>query len=550
MAGLGYQECAVLGPWCQLSEILLGSVGETSRLKEKANRNLNSHNLDVTVVIAAYNAMPYFRECLQSAVAQSDIKHEIIVIDDGSTDDTGALADEFAGLHPALITVVHQENSGGAAHPRNRGIELANGEFVFFLDADDYLAENALSAMVSQARRAGSDVVLAKMAGVDGRKVPAAMFGSTVDQVDLFSSRVYWTLRPQKLFRRTLITNHGLRFDESLATGEDQPFVARAMIHAQGISVLADQAYYFTRQRTDGGNVTSRVVDAQPRIDLAITMISLVAAEVADVHQRQHLLERHLSVEVMRAIRAVALSEDAQAQQLEPLVAVLTELDQLGMTDNLRAIVRLHYHLLIHRDFDALLGVARYAESRRIELGLLNREWVSLRPEQIDIEDHRCFALYPGWDDPGLPLTLFDVTDELAGVDGLSEALDSAWEFSILAETVSAPSPAPISVSLVTRPVFGLTCESGHDSATVIANHPTWTTMIHMDETSSAVLPLLGSGSWSLPVAPSNSKKQRRFFIRDGRVWSASLRSENGRIIVRAGRFRPWHKPKNKPQTG
>ncbi|MGJ3559518.1 glycosyltransferase family 2 protein [Streptomyces sp. INA 01156] len=92
---------------------------------------------------------------------------EVIAVDDGSTDGTGECLEEFAGRAPMPVTVIRQANSGGPSGPRNIGLDRATGRYVFFLDADDRLGHEALQRMVAMADRAGTDVVLGRVEGVN-----------------------------------------------------------------------------------------------------------------------------------------------------------------------------------------------------------------------------------------------------------------------------------------------------------------------------------------------------------------------------------------------
>jgi glycosyltransferase involved in cell wall biosynthesis len=100
----------------------------------------------VSVVIPAYNVEPYVREAVESAVAQTVPPHEILVVDDGSTDGTGAVVDALAREH-ASVRVFHQEN-GGPAVARNTAIAAATGEFLTFLDADDAMVPDRIETQV------------------------------------------------------------------------------------------------------------------------------------------------------------------------------------------------------------------------------------------------------------------------------------------------------------------------------------------------------------------------------------------------------------------
>jgi len=140
---------------------------------------------DVTVVVAVYNTMPYLETCLTSLVEQSigQSRVQVVAVDDGSTDGSAEVLDRFAASYPSVFTVVHQPNSGGPAQPSNKALDLATGRYVYFLGADDHLGPEALERMVGFADEHGSDVVIGKMVGVNGRVVGQGLYGA--DRVDL-----------------------------------------------------------------------------------------------------------------------------------------------------------------------------------------------------------------------------------------------------------------------------------------------------------------------------------------------------------------------------
>ncbi|WP_392670452.1 glycosyltransferase family 2 protein [Streptomyces sp. LN785] len=212
---------------------------------------------DVTVILGAYEAMPYLIRCLESVESQSIGAHrmEIVAVDDGSTDGTGEFLEEFAARSAVATTVVRQANSGGPSGPRNVGLGMARGRYVFFLDADDYLGQEALARMVAMADRAHTDVVLGKVVGVD-RGAPRSMWTTTKDRVDVYNSKVIYTLSAQKLFRRALLERLALRFDEGLRTGEDALFTMEAYLCGAGVSVISDYTCYYLVGRDDGKHAT------------------------------------------------------------------------------------------------------------------------------------------------------------------------------------------------------------------------------------------------------------------------------------------------------
>lgn len=268
---------------------------------------------DVSVVIGAYEAMPYLVACLESVGAQTigPGRMEVIAVDDGSTDGTGRYLEEFAARTDVPMRVLRQANSGAPGGPRNIGLELARGRYVFFLDADDYLGEEALERLVAMADRAGTDVVIGKTVGVN-RNAATSMWGRTVERADIFTSRVKYTLSAQKLFRRELLVRHGMRFDESLRTGEDALFTLEAYLRGNGVSVVADYVCYYLVGREDGKHVT-KSGGYEERIAAAKALMELIARHVPEGRRRDLLMLRPFAVTLLPQFGPILLRQPERA---------------------------------------------------------------------------------------------------------------------------------------------------------------------------------------------------------------------------------------------
>jgi poly(ribitol-phosphate) beta-N-acetylglucosaminyltransferase len=355
--------------------------------------------------MAAYNAGPYLEPSINSLVNQTldPRRMEVIIIDDGSTDGTAERLDEHAAAHPDLLRVVHQENSGGPAAPRNVGLDMARGRYVFFLDADDYLGPESLERLVQCAEENGSDVVLGRMKGIGGRGVPVSMYHKNDPDADLFSSRVYWTLNAGKLYRRELIERLKMRFMTDMPNGSDQPFTARAYLNARRISVLADYDFYHAVLRGDGRHVTLSG-GAESRVLLLERTTGIVADHVEPGPRRDALMLRHFRVDMTHLLNHLARESDpAKQRQLFGRIKVMVDAYYTDRIDEaLDPLRRLRYHLVRHGRLDQLVEVYRF--------------WSSKRPHRIVVEGDRAFAALPYFRDPaiGLPDSVFDTTDRLA----------------------------------------------------------------------------------------------------------------------------------------
>lgn len=249
----------------------------------------SGHDIFISVVIPVYNAMPYLTELLNSLEAQ-DLEHEfyeVIAVDDGSSDFGGEILDVYAKRN-SNFRVVHQENSGWAGKPRNVGLDLARGEYVFFVDSDDTLGNEALRRMRDFALAHGSDVLAPKLVPTGGRAIYSALFAQTL--IDTPLDVILMTLMPQKMIRKSLLTDHQIRFREDKVRLEDGMAMAEAYCVAKRISVLADYDYYFLRTREDGQNISTRAIDPRGYVESLSHIASTVRSRTGNDEDYQQKL--------------------------------------------------------------------------------------------------------------------------------------------------------------------------------------------------------------------------------------------------------------------
>jgi hypothetical protein len=159
---------------------------------------------------------------------------------------------------------------------------------VFFMDSDDYLPPGALGRMCAFAVEHGSDVVVPKIVGVEGRTSYDSAWRST--QVDADLRRAFLTLVPMKLCRRELLDAHQIRFPEGKVRLEDGIFVAKAYLAASRVSILADRDYYCQRDRSQGGNISRSPVEPAGYARSVGQILSIIRAECPDPALRDELV--------------------------------------------------------------------------------------------------------------------------------------------------------------------------------------------------------------------------------------------------------------------
>jgi glycosyltransferase involved in cell wall biosynthesis len=232
------------------------------------------HSPLVSVVVPAYDVADYLGDCLESILTQQDVHLEVVVVDDGSTDDTGDIADRVAAKD-SRVRVVHQANAGlGAA--RNEGVRHCRGAYLAFADSDDLVVDGAYAAMVGSLERSGSDIAVGAVERLRGderfmtplMKQNHAQPRSAVriEDAPLLLADVFaWN----KLYRRSFWDDADLAFPPDVRY-EDQPALTRALVAAQGIDVLTEPVYLW-RVRTDGSSISQQRDDVRDLSDRLLT---------------------------------------------------------------------------------------------------------------------------------------------------------------------------------------------------------------------------------------------------------------------------------------
>ncbi len=244
----------------------------------------------VSVIVPVFNPGADFDDCVASLLGQTMCpgELELIFVDDGSTDGSPARLDALAAEHPH-VRVVHTPNSGWPGRPRNVGIELARGEYVYFVDNDDWLERDAIERMHAAAQRDAADIVIGKVVG-HGRTVPRGLFRESVHGAPFDSARFLALLTPHKLFRRALLDANAIRFPEGRRRLEDHLFVVHAYFHAARISVLADRPYYHWMLRDRARHASSRRIDPEGYFDNVREVLDLVVEHTEPGPLRDRLL--------------------------------------------------------------------------------------------------------------------------------------------------------------------------------------------------------------------------------------------------------------------
>ena len=206
----------------------------------------------VSIIVPVYNIEKYIRECLDSVVNQTYTDLEIIIVDDGSTDNSGAICDEYASKDKR-IKVIHQTNAG-AANAKNTALDHVTGEYVAFLDSDDFVSEDWISTMYQSMKQYNADIVECGFNKV--------FINQTVNSVAYMDEMVYspkeyfeqyfehWesVLFCNKLFRADLLKD--IRFRRERRCIDDEFFTYKVISLANKIVRIKEVLYHYRQRKT------------------------------------------------------------------------------------------------------------------------------------------------------------------------------------------------------------------------------------------------------------------------------------------------------------
>lgn len=213
--------------------------------------------LKISIIIPVFNVENYLPKMINSILSQQIRDFEIILIDDGSTDSSGKICDNYSKQHKN-IHVIHQYNRG-ASFARNKGITLAKGKYIFFLDADDELRKNYFHNMMYSFDTTKSDMVCCLYSSNDKKEKHDSRY--VIQQPKLMMYGLISKRRTKKYsgylwckaFRGDIIRNNNILFDETVGMWEDVLFVENYLCYCRQVTFLNDDLYLYRDRR---GSIT------------------------------------------------------------------------------------------------------------------------------------------------------------------------------------------------------------------------------------------------------------------------------------------------------
>ena len=265
----------------------------------------------ISVIVPVYNAEKYLDRCIQSILTQTYTDFELLLINDGSTDSSGAICDRYAE-QDSRVRVFHKEN-GGVSSARNMGLDNAKGEWIAFVDSDDWVLDSYLYNLVSHSHNVDLVISYAEYLYSNGERKKEEYASRMVsNEIDvLFTENdLSWHTSPwAKLFNKKFCDQ--LRFIEGMHIGEDLVFLYTYMLKSNKIYVSSDTDYIYSVESQN--SLTKRVNRLQSEL-LSYVNVKDIVAKINMEKKVSHLkaisnLEWIVAYYVRRVLNAIYYDE-------------------------------------------------------------------------------------------------------------------------------------------------------------------------------------------------------------------------------------------------
>ncbi|MER5442300.1 glycosyltransferase family A protein [Streptomyces sp. NPDC002790] len=310
-------------------------------------------HIKVTVIIPTHNTgedvMVGLTALRKQTMPRTDF--EVLYVDDCSSDDTVAFLERELAGEDTMRVVPMATNSGWPGRPRNTGVARARGEYVHFVDDDDWLSPQALERLYARAKETDADIVIGRMAG-HGRGAPRAPFARPLERGSVRENPVLLgSMTVHKLFRRQFLLDHELRFEEGRVRLEDHLFTLRAYLLAKQVSTVSDYTtYHWVRHRDGRHNISYTPIEPAPYIGSVRRIIALLHApdtQVADDEMRHRFTANWYGSKALKRLTGkgfLGQEEERRAawrQQVIDLAADLPTAVDRHLPERLRVLSRL-----------------------------------------------------------------------------------------------------------------------------------------------------------------------------------------------------------------
>lgn len=226
-------------------------------------------NIEISIIIPVYNTQEYLKQCLNSIINQSyKVSYEIICIDDGSTDKSVDILNQYKSKYPDNFKILYQKHSG-QAEARNLGIKSAAGNFIMFIDSDDFIAEDLLKEC-SNKLKFQPDVIIFGVKKFYSQKnsFKKGQYSSQYFPAKFSINKLFkfHTICFNKIYKKSFLIDNNIYFS-NLNTGEEQLFFIKTALLSNKTEIIKKDLYIYRKQRQNALTATKKKKDISPIIN-------------------------------------------------------------------------------------------------------------------------------------------------------------------------------------------------------------------------------------------------------------------------------------------
>lgn len=248
----------------------------------------------LSIIVPVFNSEKYLEKCLDSISPLLDRNVELIIVDDGSLDDSIQICEKFSQINSN--TFFYKKTNGGVSSARNYGINKSKGKYVTFIDSDDWIDDEKFVKVLDLLENDSYDIVSYNMIKASNRKNKKIPFKELSLEYSFIFYPVYMHSVCNKVFRRNLLDSEGIEFNELISQSEDLLFTIECYVKAKSVKFLNENIYYY---RTNLESATHNfewksLVDNERKINGMIASI-LAQSNQVDIFQH-YMTHRNTSI--------------------------------------------------------------------------------------------------------------------------------------------------------------------------------------------------------------------------------------------------------------
>ena len=330
-------------------------------------------NFKISVVVPVYNEENRINDMMESLIGQSIFKDlEILLIDDGSSDNSLTIMEEYSENYDNVFSY-HKENEG-LTFTRNYGIDLANGEYIAFLDADDYIPEHAYENLYVLAAKYDHDIVSGHflrfkddnvwrefISRTISKRITQTIESTTLEQCKILTwDSVVWN----KLYKTSFLKEKSIKFPYERITYEDNIFSIEAYILAKSVGFLNEDVYYWREnERNTSLSTINDVVTFTDRIKI-MNMVNECMLEHGcseDICHKKYLKWLTLDLKIMALL--IPRVDDCYHQDFISMIKQVLYLGPIELVEGLSNYYKLLYKIILNDNFDDLVEFKKDSNS-------------------------------------------------------------------------------------------------------------------------------------------------------------------------------------------